>query len=195
MDEADNELADELFSHVLGPDYWVPDAGISRRTWEILLLRKGCLDGRFWSLAECANRYGVSRERIRQIETNGVKALLATVAPVTGASVQMDMAIPVREAEALEVDERKAPAPRMPVGISCSPLSRPKRARVMAPIHHHASIFRLFGASGTTGVPPAAESAGSTGVPPVVAVPPPPSASTTFARLRAQVLAQFGFAV
>lgn len=39
MDEADNEQADALFTQVLGPDYWVPGAGVSRRTWEVLLLR------------------------------------------------------------------------------------------------------------------------------------------------------------
>lgn len=76
----ENELdtpADPLFANILGPEYWVANSGVSRRSWEILLLRKAMLDDHPWSLAECATRYGISRERVRQLEQEAVAKLLA----------------------------------------------------------------------------------------------------------------------
>lgn len=76
----DTELdipVDSLFDNILGPDYWVADSGVSRRSWEILLLRKAMLDDHDWSLAECAARYGISRERVRQLEQEAIAKLLA----------------------------------------------------------------------------------------------------------------------
>lgn len=76
----ENELdtsVDTLFDNVLGPEYWVANSGVSRRSWEILLLRKAMLDDHPWSLAECAARYGISRERVRQLEQEAIAKLLA----------------------------------------------------------------------------------------------------------------------
>jgi RNA polymerase primary sigma factor len=42
---------------------------------EVIELRFGLKDGRQWSLDELARRYGVSRERIRQIESRGLDKL------------------------------------------------------------------------------------------------------------------------
>ena len=73
----ENKPVDMLFIDVLGPEYWVANSGVTRRSWEILLLRKAMLDDHNWSLAECAERYGISRERVRQLEDEAVKKLLA----------------------------------------------------------------------------------------------------------------------
>ena len=76
----ENELdtpVDPLFTSVLGPEYWVANSGVSRRSWEILLLRKAMLDDHPWSLAECATRYGISRERVRQLEQEAIAKLIA----------------------------------------------------------------------------------------------------------------------
>lgn len=72
----DDNPVDTLFADILGPEYWVSNSGVSRRSWEILLLRKAMLDDHNWSLAECAERYGISRERVRQLEDEAVKKLL-----------------------------------------------------------------------------------------------------------------------
>lgn len=77
MEENLDTPVDSLFADVLGPEYWVSNAGVSRRSWEILLLRKAMLDDHLWSLAECADRYGISRERVRQLEQEAVAKILA----------------------------------------------------------------------------------------------------------------------
>ena len=77
MDTELDTPVDSLFDNILGPDYWVADSGVSRRSWEILLLRKAMLDDHDWSLAECAARYGISRERVRQLEQEAIAKLLA----------------------------------------------------------------------------------------------------------------------
>ena len=77
MEENLDTPVDSLFADVLGPEYWVSNSGVSRRSWEILLLRKAMLDDHLWSLAECAERYGISRERVRQLEQEAVAKLLA----------------------------------------------------------------------------------------------------------------------
>ena len=40
-------------------------------------LRKAMLDDHPWSLAECATRYGISRERVRQLEQEAITKLIA----------------------------------------------------------------------------------------------------------------------
>jgi RNA polymerase primary sigma factor len=42
---------------------------------EIIELRFGLKDGRQWSLDEVAQRFGISRERVRQIEARGLEKL------------------------------------------------------------------------------------------------------------------------
>lgn len=76
MEENLDTPVDSLFADVLGPEYWASNSGVSRRSWEILLLRKAMLDDHLWSLAECAERYGISRERVRQLEQEAVAKLL-----------------------------------------------------------------------------------------------------------------------
>lgn len=77
MEENPDMPVDSLFEDILGPDYWARNSGVSRRSWEILLLRKAMLDDHLWSLAECAERYGISRERVRQLEEDAVAKLIA----------------------------------------------------------------------------------------------------------------------
>jgi RNA polymerase primary sigma factor len=47
---------------------WFDACGLTVRKREILLLRHGFVDGRFWTLEDIGIRFGVTRERIRQIE-------------------------------------------------------------------------------------------------------------------------------
>lgn len=56
---------------------FISQAASSERDIDILLRRLGLLDGRVWTLAEVAYHHGVSRERIRQLETKSHKAVLA----------------------------------------------------------------------------------------------------------------------
>lgn len=76
MEENLDTPVDSLFADILGPEYWVSNSGVSRRSWEILLLRKAMLDDHLWSLAECAARYGISRERVRQLEEDAIAKLV-----------------------------------------------------------------------------------------------------------------------
>ena len=41
---------------------------LDEREVDIILLRSGCVDGKRWTLDECGRKYGITRERIRQIE-------------------------------------------------------------------------------------------------------------------------------
>ncbi|MFF7233362.1 sigma-70 family RNA polymerase sigma factor [Streptomyces sioyaensis] len=50
-------------------------SGISVRMREVLLLRHGFIDDKFWTLEEIGRRVGVTRERIRQIEKRAMKAI------------------------------------------------------------------------------------------------------------------------
>ncbi|MBB4923855.1 RNA polymerase primary sigma factor [Kitasatospora kifunensis] len=45
------------------------------RTREVLLLRHGLVDGRSWTLDDIGLRFGVTRERIRQVEKNAMKEI------------------------------------------------------------------------------------------------------------------------
>ncbi|WP_162834821.1 sigma-70 family RNA polymerase sigma factor [Amycolatopsis circi] len=47
---------------------WFDTCGLSSREREILLLRNGLVDGQIWNLEEIGKKFGVTRERIRQIE-------------------------------------------------------------------------------------------------------------------------------
>jgi len=50
-------------------------ASHGERNRELLLLRLGLLEGRKWTLAELADRYSISRERVRQIERRFMRRL------------------------------------------------------------------------------------------------------------------------
>ncbi|MFZ3570315.1 sigma-70 family RNA polymerase sigma factor [Streptomyces sp. BH097] len=53
--------------------------GFSGRIIEILLLRYGFVDGERWTLDEIGRRFGVTRERIRQIEKKSIKDMRSHV--------------------------------------------------------------------------------------------------------------------
>ena len=55
-------------------------AGLSEREQEILLMRHG-FRGEPMTLEQIGREYGVTRERIRQIEVKAIKALRRLVAP------------------------------------------------------------------------------------------------------------------
>ena len=93
MEENLDTPVDSLFADVLGPEYWVSNSGVSRRSWAILLLRKAMLDDHVWSLAECAERYGISRERVRELEGD----LTVESEPGKGARVAVSIRNPPEE--------------------------------------------------------------------------------------------------
>lgn len=47
----------------------------SQREEEIIKLRCGMKDGRYYTLEDVGNKFGVTRERIRQIEASCIKKL------------------------------------------------------------------------------------------------------------------------
>jgi RNA polymerase primary sigma factor len=49
--------------------------GLPPRYREVIELRFGLHDGQSWSLEEVAQRLGITRERVRQIEARGLKNL------------------------------------------------------------------------------------------------------------------------
>ena len=48
----------------------------SEREKEVIMLRFGFIDGKIWTLEEIGKKYGLTRERIRQIETRTIRRLL-----------------------------------------------------------------------------------------------------------------------
>jgi RNA polymerase primary sigma factor len=49
--------------------------GLSERESQIIRLRFGMVDGRTWSLEEVGQEFGVTRERVRQIEARSLSKL------------------------------------------------------------------------------------------------------------------------
>lgn len=67
MDAASRELLREQLGESL--------ASLEEREREVLELRFGLMDGRSWTLEEVGQKFGVTRERIRQIETKALRKL------------------------------------------------------------------------------------------------------------------------
>jgi RNA polymerase primary sigma factor len=66
-EQAGRELLKEELESVL--------ASLSRREAQVLELRYGLVDGRPHTLEEVGDKFGVTRERIRQIETKAIRRL------------------------------------------------------------------------------------------------------------------------
>ena len=62
-------------------------AGLNPRERAVIAMRFGFRDGREWTLEECGKEIGVTRERIRQIETKALTKLRITAATKKGRGI------------------------------------------------------------------------------------------------------------
>lgn len=74
-DEANPQVEDEVFSDFLHEELYEAFAGLSDREKKVLVLRFGLEDGRDRTLEEVGQVFGVTRERIRQIEAKAFRKL------------------------------------------------------------------------------------------------------------------------
>ncbi|MFI5981580.1 RNA polymerase sigma factor RpoD/SigA [Streptomyces sp. NPDC051555] len=107
---------------------WFDACGLTARKREILLLRHGFLDGRFWTLDDIGTRFGVTRERIRQIERQAltdVRILLGLAPDTAAAERRREKAAPhlAREAAA-RAARRRVPGQRAESGSAAAPPGR-----------------------------------------------------------------------
>ena len=72
--ESDQEMEEEMIWGMLKRDLdGILHEHISKREIEVLRYRFGFFDGRMYTLEECANIFGVTRERIRQLEAKALR--------------------------------------------------------------------------------------------------------------------------
>lgn len=74
-DEANPQVEDEVFSDFLHEELYKAFAGLSDREKKVLVLRFGLEDGKDRTLEEVGQVFGVTRERIRQIEAKAFRKL------------------------------------------------------------------------------------------------------------------------
>ena len=74
--ESDQDLEEDTICAVLLQDLDdVMNESLSQREIEILRLRFGMVDGIQWTMDDCSLKYGVTRERIRQIEAKALRRM------------------------------------------------------------------------------------------------------------------------
>lgn len=107
---------------------WFDLCSLVARNREILLLRNGFIDGRSWTLEEIGARFGVTRERIRQIERRGltdIRILLGLEPDNTAAERRRDKANRRLARKSLEgTAHRRIPGKKREESGSVAPLSR-----------------------------------------------------------------------